>query len=610
MHTFIKITLLFSCIIAWSCSDVHAQAGQSNVELANQYFSTNDFDKAVIYFEKAYDQDPLGTYPNYLKCLISIKDYDKAEKVIKKQSKKFPTDQSLKVDLGNLYETQGESEKAKKVYLDAIKNLPSDMNQINVLGSTFLQRQLFEYAAQTYLQGRRTLKGAYPFSFELAEVYAQQSKPTEMVNEYISVLEFSPTYLPNIQTILQNKIANDLSGTLSDIIRQAVLRKIQKNPQETSYSEFLYWLFLQEKDYESAFIQAKSLDNRLSESGDRPISLGRLCVNNQEYETAEKCFQYVVDKGKENKNYVIAKMELINAVNLRITNSGTYTHADLLKLEGDYNTTLNELGKNVTTAPIIRGYAHLEAFYLHKTDEAIALLLETLDFPNMGSQFIADCKLELADIYVFSGQVWDAALLYGQVDKDFKNDATGREAKFRNARLSYYLGEFEWAKGQLSVLKAATSQLISNDALALGLLISDNTNEDTTTDALLLYAHADLLSFQNKDSLAFLALDSLLKLFPNNSLTDEVWYKKAQILKKEGKFNAAVPFLQDIIDKYPEDILADDALFQLAVINEDNLNDKDKAKVLYEQLITKYPGSLYVVDARKRFRILRGDKVN
>ncbi len=610
MHTFIKITLLFSCIIAWSCSDVHAQAGQSNVELANQYFSTNDFDKAVIYFEKAYDQDPLGTYPNYLKCLISIKDYDKAEKVIKKQSKKFPTDQSLKVDLGNLYETQGESEKAKKVYLDAIKNLPSDMNQINVLGSTFLQRQLFEYAAQTYLQGRRTLKGAYPFSFELAEVYAQQSKPTEMVNEYISLLEFSPTYLPNIQTILQNKIANDLSGTLSDIIRQAVLRKIQKNPQETSYSEFLYWLFLQEKDYESAFIQAKSLDNRLSESGDRPISLGRLCVNNQEYETAEKCFQYVVDKGKENKNYVIAKMELINAVNLRITNSGTYTHADLLKLEGDYNTTLNELGKNVTTAPIIRGYAHLEAFYLHKTDEAIALLLETLDFPNMGSQFIADCKLELADIYVFSGQVWDAALLYGQVDKDFKNDATGREAKFRNARLSYYLGEFEWAKGQLSVLKAATSQLISNDALALGLLISDNTNEDTTTDALLLYAHADLLSFQNKDSLAFLALDSLLKLFPNNSLTDEVWYKKAQILKKEGKFNAAVPFLQDIIDKYPEDILADDALFQLAVINEDNLNDKDKAKVLYEQLITKYPGSLYVVDARKRFRILRGDKVN
>ncbi len=610
MNKLIKVALLFSILIALSVSDVHAQSGQSNVELANQYFSTSDYDKAVIYFEKAYDQDPLGTYPNYLKCLISIKDYDKAEKVIKKQSKKFPTDQSLKVDLGNLYETKGELEKAKKVYLDAIKNLPSDINQVNVLGSTFLQRQLFDYAAQTYLQGRRTLKGAYPFSFELAEVYAQQSKPTEMVNEYISVLEFSPTYLPNIQTILQNKIANDLSGNLSDIIRQAVLRKIQKNPQENSYSEFLYWLFLQEKDYESAFIQAKSLDNRLSESGERPISLGRLCVNNQEYETAEKCFQYVVDKGKENKNYVNAKMELINSVNLRITNSGTYTNADLLKLEGDYNSTLNELGKNVTTAPIIRGYAHLEAFYLHKTDEAIALLLETLDFPNMGSQFIADCKLELADIYVFSGQVWDAALLYGQVDKDFKNDATGREAKFRNARLSYYLGEFEWAKGQLSVLKAATSQLISNDALALGLLISDNTNEDTTTDALLLYAHADLLSFQNKDSLAFLALDSLLKFHPNNSLTDEVWYKKAQILKKEGKFLAAVPFLQDIIDKYPEDILADDALFQLAVINEDNLNDKDKAKVLYELLITKYPGSLYVVDARKRFRILRGDKVN
>ncbi len=610
MYKLLKIVVLICVGLMVENTCLYAQTGQSNGELANQYFSTNDFDKAVIYYEKFYDQDPLNAYPNYLKCLISMKNYEKAEKVIKKQAKKFSSDPSIKVDLGNLYETQGDIEKAKKVYQEAIKNLSPDINQVNVLGTTFLQRQLYDYAADTYLQGRKILKGAYPFSFELAEVYAQQSKPTEMVNEYISVLEFSPTYLPNIQTILQNKIANDLNGNLSDIIRQALLRKIQKYPETTSYSEFLYWLFLQEKDYESAFIQAKSLDMRLSEKGERPISLGKLCVSNQEYSTGEKCFQYVVDKGKENSNYVNAKIELINAINLRITNSGTYSQADLSKLENDYETTLQELGKSLQTAPLIRGFAHLKAFYLHKPDDAIDLLLETLSFPNMSYQFIAECKLELADIYVFSGQVWDAALLYGQVDKDFKNDAMGREAKFRNARLSYFLGEFEWAKGQLSVLKAATSQLISNDALSLGLLITDNTNMDTTTDALLLYAHADLLSFQNKDSLAFLALDSLLKLYPNNSLIDEVWFKKAQILKKSGNFLLAVPYLQDIIDKYPEDILADDALFQMGNIYENNLNDKEKAKVLYEQLITKYPGSLFVVDARKRFRILRGDKVN
>jgi tetratricopeptide (TPR) repeat protein len=601
---------LFSILLIAAGNHAVAQVGQSNIELANQYYNTGEFDKAIVYFEKSYDQDPLSTYPNYLKCLIEVKDYEKAEKLIKKQQKKFSSDPALRVDLGNLFEIQNQPDKAKKVYLDAIKNLAPDINQINQLGNAFLQRQLNSYAAETYLQGRKILNNAYPFSFELAEVYARDGKTNEMVNEYIDVLEYSPTYLPNIQTILQNKIANDLSGGLSDIVRMALLRKIQKNPEEISYSEFLYWLFLQEKDYESALIQAKSLDKRLNENGVRPIALGRLCVNNQEYSTAEKCFQYVVDKGKDAQNYVTAKIELINSVNMRITSSGTYTDADLLKLEGDYTSAFNELGRNASTAPLIRGYAHLKAFYMHNTDDAITLLQEAIDLPNLGAQFIAEAKLELADIYVFSGGVWDAALLYGQVDKDFKNDAIGREAKFRNARLSYYLGEFDWAKDQLSVLKAATSQLISNDALSLGLLITDNTNMDTVTTSLLMYSRADLLSFQNKDSIALITLDSILKQFPNHSLTDEVLFKKAQIMKKEGKFPEAVAFLKEVIEKYPDDILADDALFQTGVIYELQLNDKEKAKASYEQLLTKYPGSLFVVDARKRFRLLRGDKVN
>ncbi|MBK9317802.1 MAG: tetratricopeptide repeat protein [Bacteroidetes bacterium] len=432
----------------------------------------------------------------------------------------------------------------------------------------------------------------------------------EMVNEYIEMIDFNPGYLPNIQTILQNKIGNDLSGNLSDLVRQSLLRKIQKRPEDTNYSELLLWLFLQEKDFESAFIQAKGLDKRLGEQGERLVSLGRTAVNNLDFPVAEKCFQYVVDKGSTNMNYVTARMELINVTNERITGSGTYTRADLLRLENDYVIALQELGKNVATAPLIRGFSHLQAFYLHNTDKAIELLLEAIDLPNLKTQFKAECKLELADIYVFDGLVWDAALLYGQVDKDFKNDALGREAKFRNARLSYYLGEFDWAKDQLNVLKAATSQLISNDALSLSLLITDITNLDTTMEALLMYSRADLYDFQNKDSLSMITLDSILTVFPGHMLSDEVWYKKAQILKPQGRFTEAAALLAEITEKYPEDILADDAMYQLGLLYENQLNDKEKAKTIYESLLTKYPGSLFVVDARKRFRLLRGDKIN
>ncbi len=607
----LHLCFLAFILICFSANS-NAQRNQNNRDLATQYASSGECEKAIVYFDKFYDDDPLAAYPGYLKCLLSLKEYDKAEKLIKKQIKKFSNDPSYKVDLANVYELKGDNDKAKKLYGEIIKNLPPDVNQVNMLGNAFMQRQMYDLAAQTYVQGRKTLRGSYPFSFELAEVYAQQGKSQEMIDEYLNVIEYNPGYIANVQTILQNKLGNDPSGALSDILRTSLLRKIQKSTQTTEYSELLYWLFLQEKDFDSALIQAKALDKRVNGSGERVLALGRLCLSNQEFAIAEKCFQYVVDKGKGTQNYVTARMELINAVNLKITTSNTYTQADLNKLDHDYQTTIAELGKSANTAPLVRGYAHLKAFYIHQTDSAIALLQQTIDLPNISQEFKADCKLELADIDVFTGDVWEAALLYGQVDKDFKNDALGREAKYRNARLSYYLGEFEWAKDQLNVLKASTSQLISNDALSLALLITDNTNLDTDTTyrALLIYSRADLLAYQNKDSLALITLDSVLTLFPNHTLVDEVWFKKAQIYKKQGRFEAAIPFLQDVIDKYSMDILADDALFQLADIYENKLNNKDKAKELYETLLTKYPGSLFGVDARKRYRKLRGDKLN
>jgi tetratricopeptide (TPR) repeat protein len=602
--------ILCFLIVLWLVNPVHINAqSQNNAELATQYFSTGEFDKALVFYEKFYDQDPLGAYPNYLKCLLNLKDYDKAEKLIRKHQKRFPMDANAKLDMATVYELRGENEKAVKVYDDAIKNLSTDIGQINLLGNAFMQRQLYDYAVRTYLQGRKLVNGSYPFSFELAEAYNQQGSPDKMVAEYIDVIDWNPQYVSNVQTILQNKIANDTEGMYIELVRTALLRKIQKNPQESTYNELLYWLFLQEKDFESALIQAKSLDKRNNENGDRILSLGRLCVSNRDFTVAIDAFRLIVDKGNSHPNYVTARMELINASYTRISSSENYTQADLELLAGDYRTALSELGTSVTTAPLVREYAHLKAFYLHDIDSAMLLLQNMIEVPNFRGIPQAEAKLELADIYVFNGLVWDAALLYGQVDKDFKNDAIGREAKFRNARLSYYLGEFEWAKDQLNVLKSATSQLISNDALSLGLLITDNTNLDTSTTALLIYSRADLYDFQNQDSLALITLDTLLHDFPDHSLTDEAWFKRAGILMKSGRYAEAIQYLQKIVESYPDDILGDDAIYRMGDLYETRLNDKEKAKEKFELLLTKYPGSLYSVDARRRFRALRGDKI-
>ena len=601
----IFLVLLFTALItgsAWS-------QGQNNIDLANQYASTGEYEKAVVYFEKWYKADPYGAYQPFLNCYIQLKEFDKAEKLIKNQMKRMPTNAALWVDMGQLYSAQGKEDKEKESYDKAVKSLFPDVQQILNLGAAFIEKRQPGYAELTYLQGRKLVSDVYPFGFELADVYAQQQQPQKMVEEYLGMLEFNEGYLPNIQAILQNKMAFDLEGGLTDVIRTSLLRRVQKGNQKTIYNELLYWLLLQEKDFESAFIQAKALDRRNDENGSRVIGLGRLCVSNEQYKIAEECFNYVIEKGQQNSNYVTARVELISARDKRITTSGAFTSAELTQLERDYEITIAELGKNQITAPLIADYANLKAFYLNKIDESIALLQETITLPRISPQFIAQCKLVLGDILILKNEVWEASLLYSQVDKDFKNDAIGREAKFRNARLSYYMGEFEWAAAQLNVLKSATSQLISNNAMQLGLLIMDNLGLDSITDPLLMYSRADLFEFCNRNDQALATLDSLLVQYPGHSLTDEIWFKQAGIFFKKGNYSQAAKLYLQVFESFPTDILGDDALFKLADITDNKMGDKEEAKKLYEMFLTKYPGSLFVIDARKRFRTLRGDKV-
>jgi TolA-binding protein len=585
-------------------------------QLADQYLNNGEFDKAAVLYDKLYDRDPWGTYPNYLRALLGLKNYSEAEKLVKKMIKKsastnnIATGLTYQVDLGFVYETAGDKDKAKQTYEKAIKSLEPDQGQIISLANAFYGHQNWDYALATYLEGKRLLRGFYSFFFETAEIYFQKQDYTKMIDEYLSSVEENPTYQQNVQNIMQSRLGNDPDGSRNNLLRQALLRRIQRNPDQGVFAEMLIWLFVQQKDFESAYIQARALDKRMREEGNRIMSLASLAATNLQYETAIKAYQYVIDKGPDNVNYIPARMELLNTLNRKITENNNYTQEDLQKLKRDYHTTLNELGRNATTAQLVRGLSHLEAFYLDRPDTAIVLLEEAIEYPGIRNITKAECKLELGDVYLFTGNVWDSDLLYAQVDKSFKNDPIGQEAKFRRARLDYYRGNFTWAQAQLDVLKSATSQLIANDALSLSLLIQDNIDTDSTSYELLLYSAADLLSYRNKNDAALYLLDSLQNKWPAHSIIPHAIYKKAMIYDAKRNYLMEDSLLQEVADNYPEGVLADDALFKRGLLHEEKLNDKNKAKELYESLLTRFPGSLFAVEARKRFRALRGDVLN
>lgn len=605
----IRILLLFSLVFVISA--VSFAQDETDEQLAAQYLQNKEFDKAVVLYEKLYNkkQDFLY-YGSYLTCLIELKDYKTAEKIIRKQMKKNTDVPQYGVDLGYLFLKENDAEKAKEQFDLLIKNAQKEKQYVIDLANAFLLRDQADYAIETYLKIRKSMTGYYPFNLELADIYESQGEYEKMMDEYVALIEFNQTeYLTKVQNLLQDILSEDTDGKKEQALKKILLKRIKDFPEEDFYSEMLLWYSTQTKDFETALVQAKALDKRNKEDGKRVFNLARTAASNENYDVAIAAYQYIIDKGSENYYYLNSEMELLDTKFLKITTS-TYTTQDIVNLEGDYKKTLDELGKSSSSISIIKNYAHLLAFYSDSTKTAIKLLYEALDLKTAQASSLAECKIELADILLMTGEVWEATLLYSQVEKAFKDEPIGHQAKFKNAKLFYYIGEFEWAKTQLDVLKAATSKLIANDAMDLSLLISDNSDMDSTYAALTIYSRADMLLFRNKYDDALRTLDTLFSKYAYHPLLDEALYKKADIYMKKGLTDSAVVYYKKVEENYAYDILADDALYKLGTIYETIYKDSAKAMEYYEKLMANYPGSTYVVEARKKYRALRGDAVN
>ncbi|MDP9077933.1 MAG: tetratricopeptide repeat protein [Bacteroidota bacterium] len=592
------------CVMLTCAVGAKLFAQDNDLLLAKQYAANGEEQKALDIYQKLYKQNNEEFFTVYMTSLLGSKKFDDAISIAKKMIRKHPEDRQYNIMLGTAYTQQGSIEKADAIYNDLIKNLPVDQGQISMLASLFYQNANVDYAIKIFIQGRKLLQNDQLFSYELINLYRYKRDKASLVEEYLNFLPSNPPFI----TQAENTMSTLFEGpTDYDLLKIALLKRIQKDPQQTIYPELLTWQFLQQKQFDMALNQALALSRRQNDDGTNIFDLCRTLVSNEAYDAAIRGYEFLVSKGKDQQYYIPAKIELINTKNLRVT-SGKYVKEDLLSLEKDYNDLLTEFGKNANTAFAMQKLANLEAFKLHKITDAQQLLDETIKIPGIRSNLLASCKLDLGDVMLLNNQPWDATLLYSQVEKDFPNTTVGQDAKYRNAKLAYYTGDFTWAKGQLDVLKAATSQLIANDALNLSLLISDNISADTSGAALKIYARADLLIFAEQPEKALITLDSIDVKYPGNSLTDDILMAKARLFIQQKNYADAVPLLKKIAEEHSFDLWADDAVFMLGDIYENQLNDKEKAKIYYQKIITDYSGSLYINEARKRFRLLRGDK--
>lgn len=587
---------------------IHCVANGQNIELANEYFKQGEYEKAKDIFQKiAKDKNNIRLiHQNYIQCLFKLKNYDEAEKYLKRQIKSNDATIVYRADYTTLLEMTGKNDEAQKETEQLIEIASKQEGSIYELQDFFYKNSKIEQVVQLMKKSRSVAKDENKYAILMARAYLYNGQKENMIEEMLKygLVEGNTEY---VKSTFQDNLKTEAE---IDMLEKALYSRVQKFPNEQYYNELLIWHLVQQKEFYKAFIQTRALDRRFKQDGQKVFELAQTALVNKDFRNAIQMYEYVLKEYPQGQYYTYARRNAIFCKEEVVKTTYPVNLTDIRNLIKDYQSMFTDLGRNTKTMEALRNTAQLYAFYLNERDTAIAVLETAILIAGSDNIFRDKCKIDLGDIYVLKNEPWEATLLYSQVEKSEKEELLGQEAKLKNAKLHYYNGDFDLAKDVLDILKKATTREIANDAMQLSLLIQDNIGLDTSEVAMKEYASIDLLLFQNKNEEAMTALNTMFEKFKTHSLADEILWLRANTNLKTNQPQKALEDLELLRKNYNFDILADDALFLEAKIYEENLEQKDKAMELYKEILQKFPGSIFGAEARKRFRNLRGDTIN
>ena len=574
-------------------------ANAQNEQLANNYFDRGEFEKALVSYEELLkaNEGNFNYFQRVIECYQQLQQFDKAEKALENQLDKFKQN-TLLVELGFNYQLRKNQEKANKYYDQAIDKIKKNANEVYGIAYVFERKTLIDYAILAYKTALEK-EPKMSFNFQMAMLYGQQGNTDLMIDTFLQEAFQNPQNLPIIQNQLSRFMTEEVNVAFNESLKKALLVRAQKT-QDVFWNDFLSWFFVQQKEYGKAFIQQKAIYKRNPDSFANIVNLGQMAIVDNDRDSANEILNFVLENTKDLELLVQSHSYLIQ---MKIDHA---SEKDYPTITAELDALIKEFGVSPYTLSLLKLQADFNAFHLNNPEKAKAILKSAMDMPINNYQ-LADIKMELADIYLFEEKFNQALIYYSQIDEDMSGDVIGQEASLKTARTSYFKTDFEWASHQLKVLKSASSQLIANDALDLYLLISDNTVEDSLQVALKKFARADFLLYQNKKKESLAAFQQILKEHKGEDIEAVTLLRIGKIYEKFGDFTNALSNYDEIINKHKECIYIDEALYFSAEIYNNQLKDTEKAKLLYEEMLTKHEDSIYYVDSRNKYRKLRGD---
>ena len=571
--------------------------------LAKDYYQKGAFEKALILYEKLLETAPFHTdYTlKIIECHQQLNQFKAAQKRIEAQLLRSRHPQFL-VELGYNYKLQNQLELAEETYLQSLQAVREQPAFVYAVAQRFEVHSLLSKAVQTYEIGLENRPNT-TYYFQLAGLYAAQQNIEKMMESYLDYVQLNPSLSSQVMNLLGDYISEDATQPYNQLFKKVLLKKSQTAP-DTLWNQWLSWLYIQQNDFPKAFVQEKAVFRRSPESLQGLINLAVSATENKFYKTAINIFEFIIQNTNNSRLIILANCKLLE---LQIEQSADA--ARFKKIRETYALLLAQYQLGQESVELQLSYAHFLAFYDSKPDIAIAFLKTALN-ENLADLVEARVKMKLADILLSQQKFNQALVLYTQIQLGVKNSRLAQEARFKVAKTSYYKGDFDWAETQLKVLKSSTSQLTANDALELQLLITDHKGRDSLNSPLRLYAKADFLRLQKKPNEALEVLDSILKAHQTDPIIDQVLLFQAQLYASQKDYRKAQSNYLQIIKDYKDDILIDDAYFYLAELYRTKLGDLENATLNYESIIFNHEDSIHFIEARKQYRLLRGDTIN
>ena len=585
---------IFCCVFQFTSAQ--------SVQLANQYYIRGSYEKAAQLFSELHTQKPYSSF--YFKKLVScyqqLDKFKDAEEIILKQLKRYPQKAALHVEIGYNLQLQYKTKEAEKEYKKALKAVDKNPALGNAVGRAFKDNFLLKQALEAFEKIDTKNTNNVGVKTTIASIYGELGEIDKMFSSYLDLIDIRENYVDITLRYIGNYVNEDSKNKNNMILKNLVFKRLQEGPKD-AWNQILSWLFIQQKEYNKALIQEKALYRRNQDSFDRISNIGGDAFTNKDYDSSIKAYSYILDNTKIPEEIIEAKYYILqNKLENKTEDS---------EIETEFQVIFDEFGKGNYTLYFQLSHADFLAFRKDEPVKAIQNLKELLKL-NLNKFEQAEVKLKLADILVYTTKFNQGLIYYSQIQTDLKNHRLAQLAKFKGAKTSYFKGDFDWSKIQLDILKKSTSQLIANDALKLHMLITDNSVDEDELKGLKKYAEADFLSFRNQKQAAIDTLDVILQNFKGRAIEDEALFKQAELFEETQQLEKAVENYLKITKLKENDILIDDAFFALGKLYEEQLKNPEKASEYFQKIIFDYPSSIYLVEARKRYRNLRGDTIN